>query len=164
MGTVTDAPKVLIVDDDPAMTRLLSKWLEKAGYEVKCVYDGREATFAIEEECPNVLITDWEMPDMDGLELCRWLRNQQLPHYVYTLFVTARTCTEDMVKGLIAGADDFLKKPIDKGELIARVQAGRRVIDLERRLSQVAKYDSLTGLTTQGTFFDELQREWSRAR
>ncbi|MFT5526415.1 MAG: DNA-binding response OmpR family regulator, partial [Pirellulaceae bacterium] len=156
MGMAIDAPKLLIVDDDPVMTRLLSKWLEKAGYDVRCVYNGRDAISAIEDECPHVLITDWEMPVMDGLELCSWLREQQLPHYVYTLFVTARCCTEDMLKGLHAGADDFLKKPIDKCELLARIQSGRRVIDLERRLSQLAKYDSLTGLATQGTFFDEL--------
>jgi CheY-like chemotaxis protein len=74
--------KILLVDDDPALLRLLSKWLESSGYETQCAGNGREAIAAIEANCPHILVTDWEMPVMDGLDLCRWIRQQQLPSYV----------------------------------------------------------------------------------
>ena len=82
--------KVLLVDDDPAMLRLLCRWLEKAGYPVCTADDGQEALETIESDCPDFLITDWEMPRVNGLELCRQIRDMMLPHYVYTIFLTAR--------------------------------------------------------------------------
>src|SRR5262245_41310293 len=69
--------KVLLVDDDPAMRRLISKWLESGGYRVRTAENGREAIVAIEKERPQILLTDWEMPLVDGLALCRWVREQQ---------------------------------------------------------------------------------------
>lgn len=155
--------KVLIADDDPAMVRLLAKWLETAGYQTQKAGDGRQAMAAIENDCPHILVTDWEMPNMDGLALCRWLRQQTLPHYVYTVFLTVRNGLDDIIKGLEAGADDFLKKPIDRGELIARLKTGERLVELERRLSSLAFTDSLTGLLTQRTFYENLNREWNRS-
>ena len=72
-------PRVLLVDDDPAILRILSKWLEGGGYDVRHAGDGRQALAAIEAECPEFLITDWEMPHMNGLELCRQVREAELP-------------------------------------------------------------------------------------
>lgn len=156
--------KVLLVDDDPAMLRILSKWLEKAGHPVQCAGDGRQALAAIERECPDFLVTDWEMPNMDGLELCRKVRELTLPHYVYILFLTVRSAPAEIIEGLEIGADDFLTKPVYQGELLARMRSGFRVIELERRLSQMARTDPLTGLMTRRNFYETLEEEWQRAK
>lgn len=156
-------PVILIVDDDTAMLRLLAKWLEGEGYTVRCANDGLEAIELIQADCPHILMTDWEMPRMDGMDLCRWVRRAELPHYVYTIFLTVRSGSGDMVRGLEAGADDFLKKPVDRGELLARIRAGTRVLELESRLSLLAKLDPLTGLLTQRTFYEDAAKEWSRS-
>ena len=155
--------KVLLVDDDPAMLRLLSRWLEKAGYAVSSVVDGQEALDAIEADCPDFLITDWEMPRVNGLELCRQLREMSLAHYIYTIFLTARTGAAEMIAGLESGADDFLTKPVAEGELLARLQSGSRVLEVERQLSRMAHTDFLTGLVTQRTFYECLGKEWHRS-
>jgi diguanylate cyclase (GGDEF)-like protein len=157
-------PTVLLVDDDLAMVRLLTKWLESAGYRVCGVSDGRAALAAMETECPQFLVTDWEMPHVTGMELCAWVRSQDLPNYVYTIILTARSSSDDMVQGLESGADDFLRKPVNKDELLARMRAGLRVLELERRLSLLAKRDSLTGLYTQRAFFEMLNKEWARSQ
>jgi two-component system cell cycle response regulator len=155
--------QILLVDDDPAMQRLLRKWLECAGYSVSTANDGREAQQYILENCPQLLITDWEMPNVDGLGLCRWLRQQDTPRYIYTIFLTCRSTSEDMITALETGADDFLKKPVDKGELLARVRSATRVLELESRLSILARTDPLTGLVTRRTFVEMVEREWTRA-
>jgi diguanylate cyclase (GGDEF)-like protein len=155
---------ILLVDDDPAILRLLTRWLANAGYRVRTARDGYEAKLAIEQECPHIIVTDWEMPLLDGLELCRWVRSQGMPHYVFMLFLTVRSGLDDLVRGLEAGADDFLKKPIDKDELLARLRSAKRVLELEARLSVMAHCDSLTGLPSRRTFYDALQREWNRAK
>ncbi|MBW8883339.1 MAG: diguanylate cyclase [Planctomycetia bacterium] len=159
----TEAIKVLLVDDDPAMLRLLSKWLESDGYQVLRACDGRAAMEMIETERPRLLVTDWEMPNVNGLELCQWVRGQNFGHYVYTVILTVRTDSVDMLKGLEAGADDFLKKPVDRNELVARIRAGTRVMELEQRLSLLANTDAMTGLSTRRVFFEDFKREWQRA-
>jgi len=156
--------KVLLVDDDPAMLRILSKWLEDAGYTVQCAGTGKQALVAIEAECPDFMITDWEMPQMDGLQLCRNVRQQKLSHYVYILFLTVKSTPAEMIKGLEVGADDFLCKPVYQGELLARMRSGARVLKLERQLSRAARSDPLTGLMTQRAFYEHLEKEWQRAK
>lgn len=155
--------KVLLVDDDPAMLRLIGRWLEKAGYPVATAVDGQAALEAIEADCPDFLLTDWEMPRVNGLELCRQIRDMMLPHYIYTVFLTVRTAAADMIVGLENGADDFLTKPVTEGELLARLKSSSRVLELERRLSLLAHTDFLTGLLTKRTFFDSLEKEWHRS-
>jgi diguanylate cyclase (GGDEF)-like protein len=159
----TEPTKVLLVDDDPAMLRLLAKWLEAEGYQVLRAGDGRMAMELIEAERPRLLVTDWEMPNLNGLELCRWVRAQNFGHYLYTIFITVRTESADMFKGLEAGADDFLKKPVDRNELLARIRAGSRVMELEQRLSHLANTDGMTGLATRRVLFEDLKREWNRS-
>jgi two-component system, cell cycle response regulator len=156
--------KVLLVDDDPAILRLLSKWLQQAGYLVQTAADGQEALAAIEANHPDFLLTDWEMPHMTGVELCRAVRELNLPQYVYTLFLTVRSSSDEIVAGLQAGADSFLIKPVQQHELLARLQAGSRVLERERRLGVMARTDALTGLLTRRTFYDTLEKEWQRAR
>ena len=156
--------KVLLVDDDPAILRLFSKWLNNGGYSARSAEDGRQALSAIEVETPDFLITDWDMPNVDGLELCRRVRRLDLPHYVYILFLTSKSAPEEMIEGLDIGADDFLCKPIAKEELLARMRAGGRVIELERRLSRLAGTDPLTGVLTRRSFFEASEKEWHRSK
>jgi two-component system cell cycle response regulator len=163
---VTNVPtyKVLLVDDDTAMLRLLSSIMRKAGYEVRLASDGMQALAQVELDCPDIVITDWEMPGMSGLELCRQLRQIERNHYLYVVFLTAKTGSEAMIEALATGANDFLSKPIGPGELLARMQAGGRVLELERRLTQLAGTDPLTGVPTRRHFYDQLVREFERAR
>lgn len=154
--------KLLLVDDDPGILRLLSRWLEKAGYPVAVASDGAEALAAIEKAPPDLVITDWEIPRMDGLELCRRLRQMDLPHYIYTIVLSVKAAPDESAMALEAGADDFVGKPVHQGELLGRVRAGTRMLALERRLSQLASTDPLTGLMTQRSFYEGLAKEWQR--
>ena len=156
--------EVLVVDDDPAMLRLLSTWLEQAGYVVRAATDGKMAIAEIEKKCPDFVITDWEMPAMDGIQLCHAIRDMNLMKYVYIIFITVRSTQAESVEALVTGADDFLAKPVRQDELLARMHAGRRVVELERRLNLLARTDSLTGLMTHRTFFENLTREWHRSQ
>lgn len=156
--------RILVADDDPAMLRLLTKWLESAGYTVDPAGDGREAIAVMEERWPSIVITDWEMIGMDGRMLCEWLRAQKTPHYIYTIFLTNHTSLENMIAGFKAGADDFLRKPIDRSELLARLQAARRFLQLERRLEDLTGADPLTGMATHRSLYESMQTEWSRQK
>ncbi|HBO43720.1 MAG TPA: hypothetical protein DD670_07265, partial [Planctomycetaceae bacterium] len=156
--------QVVLVDDDPAMLRILAVWLKKSGYQVQTFSDPREALASIEELPPDFLITDWEMPHMNGLELCHRVRELKLSHYIYTIFLTVKSTPTEMIEGLEIGADDFLSKPIQQGELLARVRAGARIIELERRLGQLARTDYLTGLMTQRVFYEAIAKEWARVQ
>lgn len=160
----SSAQKVLLVDDDPAMLRLLARWLENAGYQVATAADGSVALEAVASCAPHFIVTDWQMPNIDGVELCRRLRSLQLPHYVYIIFVTQRAASDDIILGLEAGADDFLAKPVEKGELLARLRSGSRVLELENRLQELAYTDALTGIPTRKTMLDRFEAEWSRAQ
>jgi two-component system, cell cycle response regulator len=159
----TAASKVLLVDDDPATLRALSAWLLQVGFEVTMAADGIEALRAIERDCPHFLLADWKMPRMDGVELLRRVRRLDLPHYVYTLILTGNSSNDETIAGLDDGADEFLTKPIAKDILLARLRAGARVLAWERRLREMANTDGLTGLMTQRTFYEILQKEWARA-
>jgi diguanylate cyclase (GGDEF)-like protein len=159
----TPATPVLLVDDDPAMLRLIGKWLESAGYQVSRAGDCRTAIELITAERPAILVADAEMPQMDGIELCRWVRSQHLPTYLYTILLTVRGDSDEMVQCFESGADDFVKKPVDRNELLARLRSASRVTDLERQLNQIANTDSITGLATRRTLMSGLEREWKRS-
>ncbi|HYW79958.1 MAG TPA: HD domain-containing phosphohydrolase [Thermoguttaceae bacterium] len=130
--------RTLLVDDDPAMLRIVSKWLEKGDFSVETAVDGEQALDRIKAETFDVVITDWEMPRMDGLELCRAIRRLDLPRYVYVVFLTNRSSHGELIEAMEAGADDFLIKPIQQAELLARMQAGSRVLNRERKLEHQA--------------------------
>jgi two-component system chemotaxis response regulator CheY len=100
---------------------------------------------------------------MDGIEFCRLLRAEKLPHYVFAVLLTAKSQAGDIITGLNAGADDFLTKPVRHGELFARLQTGLRIVELEHRLSELARRDPLTGVLNRRTFYEVFEREWSRA-
>lgn len=132
---------VIVVDDSEAIRRYLKVTLERARYDVRVCSDASEACWEIETRAPDFIISDWQMPNMNGSELCRWVRNHQLPHYIYFILVTAHERVFDVVDGLDAGADDYLKKPIQMNELLARMRCGERILKLERQLrSDVGRF------------------------
>ncbi len=157
-------PKVLLVDDDPVMLRLTKAMLESGGYHTRLATSGQEALAQIQEDCPHYLLTDWMMPGLTGPELCRIVRQMNLPHYVYILMLTGKTGSNFLVEGLEAGADDFLTKPVKQGELLARMKAGARVLLLEQRLNELVRSDPLTGIYNRRAFHEQAQREFRRAR
>jgi two-component system, cell cycle response regulator len=154
---------VLIVDDDRVIRTILSDMLEPAGFKVRQAANGAEALQLIREQCPYLVISDWLMSPMNGIELCRLLREEKLPHYIYVVLLTAKSQAGDIITGLNAGADDFLTKPVRKGELSARLQTGLRILELEHRLNELARRDPLTGVLNRRTFYEILEREWNRA-
>jgi len=128
--------KILIAEDDALSRRMLEVTLVKAGHEVVTTRDGGEALGALTRDgAPKLLILDWMMPVKDGPEVCRELRVHETsqPHYI--ILLTARTQTPDIVEGLQAGADDYMTKPFEGEELLARVQVGRRMLELQASLA-----------------------------
>lgn len=125
--------KILIADDDLISRELLRSTLEEAGFTVVMAHDGEEAMRIFERERIRFVITDWEMPGMSGLELCRQLRRRSHHGYVYIILVTARGKSKEIVEGMSAGADDFVVKPFNGSELLVRVRAGERILSLETR-------------------------------
>jgi diguanylate cyclase (GGDEF)-like protein len=162
-GAESQFRKVLVVDDDPAMRRILSRILESAGYDVAHAANGSEAIDAIQEDLPCFVVTDWDMPVLDGAEFCRMARRQNLPHYIYIVMLTSSD-TDRLVEGLSAGADDFITKPVKPQELLARLKAGTRVLVLEDQLRLLATRDPLTNLLNRRRFFEILQRQRSQSR
>src|ERR671912_176532 len=130
--------KVLIADDEPVSRRLLQNYLQKWGHDVTVAQDGAEAWRLFGAGGFAVVITDWEMPEMDGVELVRRIRAASAsgPGYVYTILLTAKSQKEDLVEGMEAGADDFLTKPFDRDELRVRLRAGERIIRLEQNVRE----------------------------
>jgi len=155
--------KILIADDDLVSRRLLEATLVRLGHTVIAVAEGpRAAETLLDRTGPRVAILDWMMPGADGLEVLRQVRQRGDP-YVYVILLTSRNRREDMVAGLAAGADDFLKKPFDALELAARLRSGERIIELQERLRHEASHDQLTGLWNRRRILEHLDRELSRA-
>jgi two-component system, NtrC family, sensor kinase len=127
---------ILIADDEPISRRLLQSYLERWGHEVAQAGTGAEAWELFERGRFPVVISDWMMPEMDGLELIRRIRTSQRPGYVYAILLTAKTQKTDLIEGMEAGADDFLTKPFDRDELRVRLRAGERIIQLEQSLAE----------------------------
>src|ERR1700724_1971531 len=169
--TVEASPAILLAEDDPVTRMLMTRFLKNAGYEVDAVANGGEALDKMTKRYYPMLITDWEMPQMDGIALCKAVRNMQLDGYVYALLLTARDAKEHIIAGLEAGADDYLVKPVHEAELIARLNAGRRILALEHSL-RVANQrnrilsitDALTGTYNRRYLMEQLPRELERCR
>ena len=169
--TVETSPAILLAEDDPVTRMLMTRFLKNAGYEVDAVANGSEALDKMTRRYYPMLVTDWEMPEMDGIALCNAVRNMQLDGYVYALLLTARDAKEHIIAGLEAGADDYLIKPVHEAELIARLNAGRRILTLEHSL-RVANQrnrilsitDALTGAFNRRYLMEQLPREFERCR
>lgn len=156
--------EILIVEDEPISRRMLQYTLRRWGYEVTTATDGREAWEMLQSpDPPSLVISDWMMPGMDGLELCSRTRSRDRPGYTYLIILTARDQREDVIKGLEAGADDYLIKPFDLEELRCRIKIGERIINLERRILLLANTDPLTGILNRRAFMERMEAELHRA-
>ncbi len=163
--------KILIAEDDPVSRKILEATLIKCGYEVVVTSDGKEALEALKaaDGAPKLAVIDWTMPEMDGLEVCRKVRESGNKKYVYIILVTAREGKQNLVQGMDAGADDYMVKPYDPDELKVRLRAARRILDLqeiflanEEILKDKAMHDPLTGLWNRGGIMEIFERELKR--
>jgi two-component system, cell cycle response regulator len=162
--------RVLVADDDPIPRRVVEASLRRAGYEPVVAVDGVEALHILSApDCPRLVVLDWKMPRLDGLGVCRAIRSSRQEPYVYVLLLTANDREEEIVEGLDAGADDYVTKPCNFGELQARLRAAVRILKLQDQLvaareasREQAMRDPLTGLFNRGAVLDALQRECSR--
>ena len=136
--------RILVAEDDPVSSALICARLINWGYEVIATRNGMEAIMALrKKDAPSLAILDWMMPGMDGLEICRRIR--EVDRILYVILLTARGSKDDLVEGLGAGADDYLVKPFDKDELRARILVGLRVMAMQAALAERVK-----GLETGG--------------
>jgi two-component system, cell cycle response regulator len=152
MDPSSQALKILAVDDSPIYRRLVEQSLSER-YSVVIAKNGREALALFAEHHPAVVITDWTMPDLGGLELCGRIRREFQEFHCHLILLTSNDAKDQVVQGLVAGADDYLTKPFHSGELLARVEVGRRFVELHRQvqeknrlLEELALTDALTGL------------------
>ena len=125
--------KVLVVDDEQTIRRAIANTLAHAGYDVRTAADGREALQVLDACDYKLVVADWKMPRMDGIELCQSVRRGDFRGYVYFIMLTSNRQSEHIVEALSAGADDFIAKPFNAAELVLRVNTGRRMIGLEMR-------------------------------
>jgi diguanylate cyclase (GGDEF)-like protein len=163
--------RLLLVEDEPTQRMMLERQLKKAGYIVETAENGEEALRKILEGKFHILLTDWDMPGMDGPTLCKRVREAQLETYLYILLLTGHLTTDDVVQGLGAGANDYIKKPANPAELQARLNAGSRIVQLEQSLREAKEKIQLLSITDPlaGTFNrrylnDQLLKEVERAR
>jgi DNA-binding response OmpR family regulator len=128
--------KILLVDDDAVSRRVLEEAVRRMGHDLTVVSDGTEAWAALEAEGFDCLISDWVMPGLDGLELCRRVRAREGSPFLYIMLVSHRNGTDHIAEGIMAGANDFMPKPCAPAELRARLHAAERMVALERSLAR----------------------------
>lgn len=129
--------KILLVEDEKDTRFILERLLTKNNYEVLSAKDGSEALKLLENYLPKAILADWTMPVMDGLELCKILKKDERYKTIYFIVLTARASLKDRVTGLDVGADDFLVKPIENQELLARIRSGVRIFNLQSELKNL---------------------------
>ena len=131
--------RILIAEDDPTTRLMLTAVLKKTGHKVLAASDGAEALeILLRADAPHLAILDWMMPEIDGPEVCRRVRARENDQPPYILMLTTKGEKADIIAGLKAGANDYLAKPFDPGELRARVEVGCRLVALEQRLATQA--------------------------
>jgi sigma-B regulation protein RsbU (phosphoserine phosphatase) len=134
---LSDIKKILIVEDDQDTAFLLDKLLSKNNYSVMKSNNGEEALEILKTEFPQIILADWTMPVMDGLELCKILKKNEDYKIIYFIMLTARASLKDKITGLDYGADDFIVKPIENQELLARIRTGIRIHELQNELKNI---------------------------
>lgn len=177
MQKETNSGRILVVDDVQANVHLLTTYLKAVGYQVIPARDGEEALLMLRDTNPDLILLDVMMPKLNGFEVCHRIRNEDATKYIPVIIVTALNDIEDKIKGLEAGADDFISKPFNKLELLTRVksllrikslhdQLNEKIAELEvakERLRQLAITDGLTALYNHRYFKEFLIRELDRA-
>lgn len=162
--------KVLVADDDPGSLLVAQAAVERSGHECLAAADGDAAWAMYLEHSPDVVVTDWMMPGMDGLALCRAIRARELDLYTYVVLLTSQGSRDDVLAGLEAGADDYVTKPLDPFVLHARLLVARRITTLHadlahyrKVLSQQARTDPLTGLHNRLKLAEDLEQLHARS-
>lgn len=160
--------RILTVDDDPQSLKVLQKALEWEGYQVEVAASGEQALKKITNWNPHLVLLDVNMPGLDGIETMQFLRNSK--EYVSTIFVSGKSDKEDVIRGLDAGADDYICKPFDPQELLSRIRCHLRIKDIRdelsranSRLSELVDRDDLTGLFNMRSLYQKLDHELDRA-
>lgn len=163
--------KILVADDDFIAQKMIRKILEDLGHDVLVADDGLCAWEIIQTEKVRMVITDWMMPIMDGLELCRTIRENQTDGYIFIFMLTTINESSGIIKGLEAGADDYLTKPFSRAEFAARLKTGLRILDLESSLQKanekvlrLSLTDPLTECYNKRYLFDQLPKEIRKIR
>ena len=161
---------ILLAEDDPISRRLFVKLLTKEGFPVTAVENGRQAFDLFRQEFFPIVLTDWQMPEMEGPELCRAIREENPERYVFIVMLTSKSSKDDIISGLSAGADDYLTKPAHHAELLARIKTGIRILELEKSLRDAVNEihimsitDPLTGIYNRGYINQRLPQEIQRA-
>jgi len=164
--------QVLVAEDDITSRTILAAILAKWGYDPLVVEDGSSAWEIMKKsDAPNLAVLDWDMPGMDGLEVCQRIRKACTSNPPYLIILTAKGEKADIVKGLDAGANDYISKPYDNDELQSRIRVGRRMVELQTELLEAkdalaheAMHDSLTGALNRRAILDDLNKELIRAK
>jgi len=164
--------KILVAEDDRLSREMLERHITGFGYDVVLAHEGGKAlTTLLQADGPRLALLDWEMPGLSGIDVCRVLRGRKDAPYVYVILCTSRDGHRQLINGLAAGADDYIRKPFDAQELEVRLRAGRRVVLLQDELLETkaelerrALYDSLTNIKNRGAILDVARRELSRGR
>lgn len=128
---------ILIAEDDPISLRLLKTTLEQLGHEVTTAKNGVEAWSMFLEDPKAIVISDWMMPEVDGLELCRKIRGADRTDYTYFIMLTARTGRENEIEAMQTGVDDFLTKPLNKDELVSRLRVAERILGYTNQIRKL---------------------------
>ena len=155
--------KILIAEDDTTSRLLFSATLRKLGYAVTAVENGQKAWEAWKQDEYPLLISDWMMPDIDGLQLCKMIRAEPSLQYTYVILLTALDSKGSYLEGMDGGADDFITKPFDEEQLAARLRVAERILALHKKLHTQATYDRLTGVWNRAAIMDYLAAELERA-
>lgn len=165
-----DTYPVLLAEDDPISRRLFEKILIKEGFTVTTVENGRKALDLFRRQFFPIVLTDWQMPEMEGPELCRAIREENPDRYVFIVMLTSKGSKDDIISGLGAGADDYLTKPTHYAELVARIKTGMRILELEKSLKAAVDEihlmsitDPLTGIYNRGYINERLPQEIRRS-
>jgi two-component system cell cycle response regulator len=167
---MNNAYPVLLVEDDPISRKILENILLKEGFDVTTVENGRIAMELFRNRFFPIVLTDWLMPEMEGPDLCRAIRNEKPEGYVYIVLLTSKDSKADIISGLEAGADDYLTKPAHREELVARIKNGLRILELEKSLKKANEEirilsitDPLTGTYNRGYLNERLPQEIRRS-
>ncbi len=165
--------RILIADDDRTSRNLLKVVLSRLGYTVHAEADGDAAWQVLQQpDAPQLVILDWMMPGMEGIEICTRLRQVSTPEaaYTYVILLTAKGSKKNIIRGMEAGADDYVVKPFDQNELRVRLRAGQRIVELHRELLVVKRElfeqsitDPLTGVLNRRALLSQLEHEYDRA-